>query len=61
MPEKFKVSPKSNRDYLLERLSLGLAPRVAFAVEDGRLISGQNPASSGVVAELLLKAQEKNA
>jgi len=36
-------------------------PWVAFAVEDGRLISGQNPASGGAVAELLLKALKKSA
>ncbi|SFM69042.1 type 1 glutamine amidotransferase domain-containing protein [Nitrosomonas communis] len=35
-------------------------PWTAFAVEDHRLISGQNPASSGVVAELLLKAIEEH-
>lgn len=34
-------------------------PWAAFAVEDKRLISGQNPASGGAVAELLLKALEK--
>lgn len=31
-------------------------PWAVFAVEDKRLISGQNPASGGAVAELLLKA-----
>lgn len=31
-------------------------PWVAFAVEDRRLITGQNPASGGTVADLLLKA-----
>jgi putative intracellular protease/amidase len=36
-------------------------PWAAFAVEDGRLISGQNPASGGAVAELLLKALKKSA
>lgn len=36
-------------------------PWVAFAVEDKRLISGQNPASGGAVADLLLKALEKGA
>jgi len=34
-------------------------PWAAFAVEDRRLISGQNPASGGAVADLLLKALEK--
>lgn len=36
-------------------------PWAAFAVEDRRLISGQNPASGGVVADLLLKSLEKDA
>lgn len=36
-------------------------PWAAFAVEDRRLISGQNPASGGAVADLLLKALEKDA
>lgn len=31
-------------------------PWVAFAIEDRRLITGQNPASGGAVADLLLKA-----
>lgn len=34
-------------------------PWVAYAVEDKRLISGQNPASGGAVADLLLKALQK--
>lgn len=36
-------------------------PWAAFAVEDRRLISGQNPASGSAVADLLLKALEKDA
>ncbi len=36
-------------------------PWIAFAVEDHRLISGQNPASGGAVADLLLKEIEKRA
>lgn len=36
-------------------------PWAAYAVEDSRLISGQNPASSGAVADLLLKSLEKRA
>ena len=36
-------------------------PWAAFAVEDGRLISGQNPASGDAVAELLIKALRKSA
>lgn len=36
-------------------------PWAAYAVEDGRLISGQNPASGDAVAELLLKALERSA
>lgn len=36
-------------------------PWAAFAVEDRRLIPGQNPASGGTVADLLLKALEKSA
>ena len=31
-------------------------PWAAYAVADGRLITGQNPASGGPVADLLLKA-----
>jgi putative intracellular protease/amidase len=31
-------------------------PRASFAVEDTRLITGQNPASGGAVADLLLAA-----
>jgi len=31
-------------------------PWVSFAVEDNRLITGQNPASGGAVADLLIKA-----
>lgn len=34
-------------------------PWVSFAVEDQRLITGQNPASGGAVAELLIKALGK--
>ena len=34
-------------------------PWAAFAVEDKRVISGQNPASGGAVADLLLKALKK--
>lgn len=37
------------------------APWAAFAVADQRLISGQNPASGGAVAELLLEALAKHA
>jgi len=36
-------------------------PWAVFAVEDKRLISGQNPASGGAVAELLLTALRSNA
>ena len=36
-------------------------PWAVFAVEDKRLISGQNPASGGAVAELLLEALQKSA
>lgn len=36
-------------------------PWAAFVVEDRRLITGQNPASGGTVADLLLKALEKSA
>lgn len=36
-------------------------PWAAFAIEDNRVITGQNPASGGTVAELLLKALEKTA
>jgi putative intracellular protease/amidase len=36
-------------------------PWAAYAVEDSRLVSGQNPASSGAVADLLLKSLEKRA
>lgn len=36
-------------------------PWAVFAVEDKRLISGQNPASGGAVAELLLKSLRSNA
>ncbi len=32
----------------------------AYAVQDGNLITGQNPASSAMVAQLLLKALKKN-
>ena len=32
------------------------APWAPFAIADGRLITGQNPASGGPVAELVLKA-----
>ena len=31
----------------------------AYAVQDGNLITGQNPASSALVAEMLLKMLEK--
>jgi putative intracellular protease/amidase len=31
----------------------------AYAVQDGNLITGQNPASSALVAELLLKMLKK--
>ena len=31
-------------------------PWISFAVEDNRLITGQNPASGGAVADLLIKA-----
>jgi len=34
-------------------------PWAVFAVHDERLISGQNPASVGAVAELLIKALKK--
>lgn len=37
------------------------APWAAFAVADQRLISGQNPASGGAVAELLIEALAKHA
>lgn len=33
-------------------------PWISFAVEDQRLITGQNPASGGAVADLLIKALE---
>lgn len=36
-------------------------PWVAFAVEDNRVITGQNPASGGAVADLLLTELQKNA
>lgn len=36
-------------------------PWAVFAVEDKRLVSGQNPASGGAVAELLLKALRSSA
>jgi putative intracellular protease/amidase len=36
-------------------------PWAVFAIEDNRLISGQNPASGSAVAELLLKSLEKSA
>lgn len=36
-------------------------PWASFAVEDQRLISGQNPASSGAVADLLIAALHENA
>ncbi len=36
-------------------------PWAAFAVEDHRVITGQNPASGGAVADLLLAALQKNA
>lgn len=36
-------------------------PWVVYAVEDGRVITGQNPASGGAVADLLLTALQKNA
>ena len=35
-------------------------PWVAYAVEDKRLIGGQNPASGGAVADLLLEALKKS-
>lgn len=35
------------------------SPWVPFVVEDHRLVTGQNPASGGAVADLLLKALEK--
>jgi putative intracellular protease/amidase len=35
-------------------------PWAVFAIEDNRLISGQNPASGSAVAELLLKSLEKS-
>lgn len=34
-------------------------PWLSFAVEDQRLITGQNPASGGAVADLLIKALQK--
>lgn len=45
-----------NRGVKYEKASEPFAP---FAVEDGRLITGQNPASSAAVAELVLKQLEK--
>ncbi|KEK23364.1 type 1 glutamine amidotransferase domain-containing protein [Bacillus gaemokensis] len=36
-------------------------PWEAYAIEDNRLITGQNPASGGPVAELVLKQLQKNA
>ncbi len=47
-----------DRGALYQKADEAWAP---FAVEDKRLISGQNPASGGAVAELLLKALEKSA
>ena len=35
-------------------------PWAVFAIEDNRLISGQNPASGSAVAELLIKSLEKS-
>lgn len=35
-------------------------PWAAFVVEDSRIITGQNPASSGAVADLLIAALQKN-
>lgn len=37
------------------------SPWVPFVVEDHRLVTGQNPASGGAVADLLLKSLEKRA
>lgn len=36
-------------------------PWASFAVEDNRVITGQNPASGGAVADLLVAALKKNA
>lgn len=35
-------------------------PWEAFAVEDNRVITGQNPASGGTVAELVLQHAKNN-
>jgi putative intracellular protease/amidase len=43
------------------RYEKAIEPWAAFAVEDDRVITGQNPASGGVVADLLLVALKKNA
>ncbi len=46
------------RGVLYEKATL---PWVPFVVEDHRLVTGQNPASGGAVADLLLKSLEKRA
>ena len=35
-------------------------PWEAYALEDNRVITGQNPASGGLVAELVLKQLQNN-
>jgi putative intracellular protease/amidase len=36
-------------------------PWASFAIEDNRLVTGQNPASGGAVADLLITALQKSA